>query len=153
YLVSDGTAESAVATVTINVEPANDAPIVGDDAYTVAEDETLVVGGGQGLVTLPGGLLDNDSDPDGDPLTVSLVTGPQHGSLTLNEDGTFSYTPHENFFGTDTFTYVASDGTATSGEATVTIEVTAVNDAPIVGDDEYAIGEDEVLTIDAGSGV
>ncbi len=61
-----------------------------------------------------------------------LVTGPSHGTLTLNADGSFSYTPAANFNGSDSFTYRASDGTLTSNVATVTLTVTAVNDAPTV---------------------
>ena len=57
------------------------------------------------------GVLGNDADPDGNPLTATLVTGAGHGSLTLNANGSFTYTPAANFNGTDTFTYRASDGT------------------------------------------
>src|SRR5262249_5270316 len=69
------------------------------------------------------GVLANDSDPQGSPLTAALVTGPAHGSLTLNADGTFSYTPAANFVGTDSFTYRASNGQALSNVATVTLTV------------------------------
>jgi VCBS repeat-containing protein len=78
------------------------------------------------------GVLGNDSDPDGDPLTAVLVTGPSHGSLTLNANGSFSYTPAADFAGSDSFSYRASDGTVSSSPATVTITVTPVNDAPRV---------------------
>ena len=57
------------------------------------------------------GVLGNDADPDGDPLTAVLVSGPSHGTLTLNANGSFTYTPNANFNGTDSFTYRASDGT------------------------------------------
>ena len=64
------------------------------------------------MLTVPApGVLGNDSDPDGDPLTAVLVTGPSHGSLTLNANGSFSYTPAADFAGSDSFTYRASDGT------------------------------------------
>ena len=83
------------------------------------------------MLTVPApGVLGNDSDPDGDPLTAVLVTGPSHGSLTLNANGSFSYTPAANFAGSDSFTYRASDGTVSSSPATVTITVTATNDTP-----------------------
>ena len=70
-------------------------------------------------------MLANDTDPDGDPLTAALVSGPGNGSLALNADGSFSYQPNEDFVGQDSFTYAANDGTADSNVATVTITVGA----------------------------
>ena len=91
-----------MATVTITVTATNDAPAAVADAHTTAEDTVL---------TVPApGVLGNDSDPDGDPLTAVLVTGPSHGTLTLNANGSFSYTPAADFTGSDSFTYRASDG-------------------------------------------
>ena len=58
-------------------------------------------------------MLANDTDVDGEPLTAVLVTGPPHGTLTLNADGSFTYTPDANYNGTDSFTYAANDGTGT----------------------------------------
>jgi VCBS repeat-containing protein len=124
YRASDGTLTSSPATVTITVTAVNDSPVAAADAYSTAEDTNL-------SVDSPG-VLANDSDPDGDPLSVVLAAGPGHGTLTLNDDGSFSYTPAANFNGTDSFTYRASDGALTSSVATVTITVTAVNDAPTV---------------------
>jgi uncharacterized delta-60 repeat protein len=79
-----------------------------------------------------GGVLANDSDAEGNPLQVNtgVVTGPANGSLQINADGSFTYTPNANFSGTDSFTYRASDGTVDSNIATVTISVNPVNDAP-----------------------
>ncbi len=141
YLVNDGTTDSAVATVTIHVNPTNDGPSAADDAYSVEEDSVLAVD--------PAGVLANDTDPDGDALTPTVVTGPQHGTLAMNSDGSFSYTPEANFHGSDSFTYVVSDGTTDSSPATVSIDVTPVNDAPQAADDSYTVDEDHVLTIDA----
>jgi VCBS repeat-containing protein len=98
------------------------APTAGDDAYTTDEDVAL-------NVAAPG-VLGNDSDGDGDPLTAALVSGPSNGGLTLNADGSFTYTPDADFNGSDSFTYVANDGTQDSNVATVTITVNGVNDAP-----------------------
>ena len=115
---------SNLATVTLTVIAVNDAPVAAGDAFSTAEDTRL---------TVPApGVLGNDTDPDGNPLTAVLVTGPSHGSLTVNTNGSFTYTPAANFAGSDSFTYRASDGTATSTVAMVTLTVTAVNDAPTV---------------------
>jgi VCBS repeat-containing protein len=94
-------------------------------------------------------VLGNDTDPDGDSLSAVVVSGPAHGSLSLNADGGFTYTPAANFNGTDTFTYRASDGTAQSSPATVTITVTARSDAPVAADNAYTADEDTALTVAA----
>ena len=124
YSVTDGVSESNMATVTLSVAPVNDAPVAGNNDYTVDEDAELTVGAP--------GLLGNDSDVDLDTLTASLLTGPSHGSLTLNADGSFTYTSYANYNGTDSFTYRAFDGQEHSDLATVTLMVNAVNDAPTV---------------------
>src|SRR5436309_477509 len=144
YKANDGQADSAPATVNITVTPVNDPPgtsgaVVADDSYTTLEDTTLTV--------IAPGVLANDGDVDGDPLTAILISGPTHGTLTSNSDGSFTYTPALNYNGTDSFTYKANDGTADSGVATVTITVTAVNDAPVAVNDAYAVSEDTTLTV------
>src|SRR6185312_9142966 len=117
YKATDGQAQSGIATATITVTPVNDAPVAAnDDNYTTPEDTQLTV--------IAPGVLANDSDVDGDPLSTILVTGPSHGTLTLNGDGSFSYMPALNFNGIDTFTYRATDGQAQSGIARATITVT-----------------------------
>jgi len=100
----------------------NFAPVAMNDAYTTAEDTSLTV-------AAPG-VLGNDSDPDGEALTAVKVAGPVNGSLALNADGSFTFTPNANWSGTNTFTYRANDGRTNSSVATVTITVTPVNDAP-----------------------
>jgi VCBS repeat-containing protein len=127
FAVNDGTEDSAPASVSITVRGVNDIPIPTADQYAVGEDGVLTVGEGQSI-------LGNDSDADGDALTASLVVnqGPSSGTLDLNPDGTFTYTPNADFRGTDGFTYRASDGNGGTASTTVTITVTAVNDAPAV---------------------
>src|SRR6185436_8795376 len=96
---------------------------VADDSYTTPEDTTLTV--------VAPGVLGNDGDVDGDPLTSILVTGPAHGVLTLNTNGSFTYTPALNYNGPDSFTYKANDGLADSPtNAVVSITVTSVIDPP-----------------------
>ena len=99
------------------------------------------------------GVLGNDTDADGNPLTAALVTGPANGTLSFNANGTFAYTPNANFHGKDSFTYRASDGKAVSNTATVTITVNPVNDAPAAQDDSYSVAEDNLLTVPAAGGV
>jgi VCBS repeat-containing protein len=139
YKACDPSGACDTATVTIHVTCVNDAPVAQDDTYTTNEDTPLVV-------PAPG-VLGNDSDVDGDPLTSVLVSGPAHGTLTLNSDGSFTYTPAENFCGEDSFTYKAYDGALYSNVATVRIMVTCVNDAPVVNDDEATVPEDSSVTI------
>ena len=123
YRATDGVL-SANASVTITVTPVNDPPEPGvaGDSYTVLEDHTLTV--------VAPGVLANDTDVDGDPLTAVLVSGVSHGTLALNANGSFVYTPETNYFGPDSFVYVANDGQANSTPATVNITVVPVNDAP-----------------------
>jgi hypothetical protein len=116
FMVNDGLADSDPATITINVLSVNDAPVAVADTYETDEDTLLDV-------TAPG-VLENDTDADGDSLTAVLVTGVSNGSLTLNADGSFSYTPNAEFIGTDSFTYKANDGEVDSTlPTTVTITV------------------------------
>jgi choice-of-anchor B domain-containing protein len=127
YRADDGANSSNVATVTINV--LNTAPVAADDSYIVATDTVL-------SVPLPG-VLANDSDDNGDSLTAVLDSDVSHGSLSLNADGSFTYTPHTGFTGIVTFTYHANDGTDDSNVATVTINVGGVVQIflPFVGND------------------
>ena len=142
YLVNDGSLNSSIATVTINVINTNHAPVAGDDAYSTAEDTPL-------SMTLPG-VLGNDTDADSDPLTALRMAGPTHGTVTLNSDGTFLYTPAANFNGIDSFTYLTNDGSVDSNVATVTITVGAVNDAPVAVSDSYTTSEDTPLNVLTG---
>ena len=90
----------------------------------MANNESYGVAGGQTLNVAAPGVLGNDTDADGNPLTAVLVSGPSNGTLTLNANGSFSYTSNANFGGTETFTYRAKDSTLLqSNVATVTIAV------------------------------
>jgi hypothetical protein len=109
--VNSGSAQKV--DITWNV---NSPPVAVNDAYTVKENTVLTVA--------KPGVLANDSDADGDVLTAALVNGVSNGNLTLNTDGSFTYTPNANFTGNDSFTYRANDGKADSNIATVSITIT-----------------------------
>lgn len=140
YRLSDGTLISNTSTVSLTVLPANRVPQAVNDTYTVNEDTPLVVGGL--------GILGNDSDPDLDAITASLVGNVSNGSLTLNANGSFTYTPNANFTGTDSFTYRANDGSLNSAPATVTITVAPVNDAPVAVNDTANTTLNNAVNID-----
>ncbi len=141
YVASDGTLDSNPVTVVLNITAVNDAPTAKDDSYSLLEDQPL-------LVSVPG-VLSNDSDADGDVFTANLVAGPQHGTLILAQDGSLVYTPALNYSGADSFVYVANDGLVDSNLATVTLSISALNDAPVSADDSYSVDEDFVLAVDA----
>jgi VCBS repeat-containing protein len=116
YKANDGQLDGNVATVTINVISVNDPPVAADDS--VMTNQNTAVGGN---------VLTNDSDPvEGSPLTAVLQSGPAHGTVVLNANGTFTYTPVATYYGTDSFTYRASDGSGLSNLATVSITVMQV---------------------------
>jgi Ca2+-binding RTX toxin-like protein len=119
----------------------NQPPVAGDDNYSLLEGTALSIGSP--------GLLTNDSDPDCDSLTALLETGPASGSLALDPEGSFTYTPTPNFNGTVSFTYRADDGSVSSNVATVMITVAPVNDAPVAAGESYSTPEGTALTINA----
>ena len=98
-------------------------PVANNDAYTTGQ--------GQVLTVAAPGVLGNDTSPSGNPLSAIKVTDPANGTLMLNADGSFTYTPNAGFSGSDSFTYRASDGTLNSNTATVSITVTASGGSPV----------------------
>lgn len=143
YRVFDGSVFGNLATVIITVNPVNDAPVAGDDAFTGYEDMELV----------ETSLLLNDYDAELQDLEVYLETGPSHGLLTLYPDGSFEYQPNPNYFGIDSFTYRAFDGLEYSNVATVTLTIIGVNDAPEAYDDFYIADEGFLLSVGIPLGV
>ncbi|SFP13623.1 VCBS repeat-containing protein, partial [Chitinophaga sp. YR627] len=123
--------------VRFTITAANDAPVAVDDQLTVIEDQTGT-----------GNVLTNDSDPEGDALTASLVTAPINGTIVLNADGSFTYTPNANYSGLDSLVYqVCDNGTPSLCDtAILRITVTAANDAPIAVDDQLTVIEDQAGT-------
>jgi hypothetical protein len=118
----------ATGRVTLRVAATNAPPIAKADAYTTNEDTPLEI-------AAPG-LLANDTDADGNPLQVEVVTYPS-GDLDVRADGSFSYMPYQDSDGDDSFTYRISDGLAWSETVLVSIDVIAVNDPPIVEGEQY----------------
>jgi len=118
FSVSDGTT-TVNGSVTVLVEAVNDAPVASDATVSILEDTALGID-----------LRSFASDVDSPVLIPTVVAGPLHGTLSTNADGTYSYTPNANFFGTDSFTYRVRDEELDSNTATVTINVASVNDAP-----------------------
>jgi len=143
YTINDGNGGSDSTTVFITVRPINDNPIAVDDVYNTNEDQALVVN------TYSAGLLPNDSDVDSLILLTDLAAGgdPLNGTVSVNLNGTFTYTPNANFAGVDTFTYRVRDLLGGSDTATVTINVSSINDGPVAVNDSYSLGEDTQLDV------
>lgn len=149
YRASDAAADSTPAQVVLEVLAANAPPVASGDAFEVQEDTMLTVS--------PPGILENDSDPESQPLAIILLEGPKSGTLELKEKGGFAYSPKADFFGEDSFTYRVFDGELESQSAEVTLRVLPVNDIPQATDDEVLIPttgvvEIEVLANDLGLG-
>ncbi|HXG13257.1 MAG TPA: protein-arginine deiminase family protein [Gemmataceae bacterium] len=132
-------------TIIITINEVNNPPVANDNAYALLRDQTLTVDASWGV-------LGNDFDSDNDPLTASLVSSPSHGTLTLNSDGSFDYTPNAGFEGTDTFTYNANDGVYDSNIATVTIDIITYP-PPVAVDDFYTVARSGSITISADRGI
>jgi hypothetical protein len=137
FKVSDETAESETATVSITVTAVNDKPSAKDDNARTREDTPIKAID----------VLVNDTDADDDQLTTSAATQGTNGSVTINADNTLSYRPKANFCGTDSFTYTVSDGKGGTDTATVNVMVKAVNDAPTVNDERVTTQEDKSVSI------
>ena len=148
YTVNDGIANGNTTTVTINVNSQNDQPIAHEDNYQILEDGVL-------KVTLKKGLLANDTDIDGDVLSVlaSSVSTPSHGKLVVNSDGTFIYVVDENYNGTDSFTYQATDSNLNSSDTKVNITIRSTNDMPTSTNDSYTISQGSVLNVNSTNGL
>lgn len=120
YRITDAYGNTDTGLIWVTVNHINRAPTAANDSFTTDEDTTLQAN-----------VLTNDSDPDNDTLTAHLISGPQSGSLSLNSDGSFVYTPYPNSYGQDWFTYAVSDGQYT-GTATVFLTINSINETPAI---------------------
>jgi parallel beta-helix repeat protein len=134
---ADGATDTASVSVTVfAVDPADQPPSAENDSVSTNEDTSVTIA-----------VLANDSDPDGDPLTVVEVSAPSMGSATINANYTITYAPAPNANGSDSFTYTVSDGRGLTDSATVAVTVTPVNDAPTADDVRASLDEDTARTI------
>ncbi|MBN1873599.1 MAG: tandem-95 repeat protein, partial [Anaerolineae bacterium] len=136
YTVRDSNGGTATATVIVTVIPVNDTPVAEDDAADTGEETPVTVD-----------VLANDSDVDGDSLTVGAVGAATHGSV-VNNASDVTYTPVANFYGTDSFTYTVRDGNGGAATATVVVTVIPANDAPVAEDDAADTDEEMPVTVD-----
>ncbi|MDQ3777641.1 MAG: cadherin-like domain-containing protein, partial [Actinomycetota bacterium] len=147
FRVSDGQLESGPATVSITVNPVNDAPVAKDDQGFEADEDTA-------LLIDPDDLLANDADVDGDALSLASVAGASNGAVAIVEEGAdagmIRFLPAPDYHGPASFTYKASDGQLESGAASVAIAVSPVNDDPTVAADVDAVTVDEGATAENG---
>ncbi len=139
-VATDSQSATAQDEITVTVSPVNDDPVTSDDAYQVLHDAPFAA-------DVASGVLANDTDVDGDTLTAIVVSDPQSGTLSMEPDGSFTYTPNPGFLGQDLFAYKVSDGTVET--ASVPVEITVYNTAPVAAADDFVTGRNRTLTVDA----
>ncbi|MDE0723794.1 MAG: Ig-like domain-containing protein, partial [Alphaproteobacteria bacterium] len=147
YTINDGNGGTDTALVNITVNPVNDAPDARNDNYTVNEDASVALN-----------LLANDTDVDGDTLSITHIDGTAltggaqtidvgHGRVVIASNGTMRFHPDSNWNGTETFNYNISDGNGGTDTATVRVVVRPVNDAPDARNDNYTVNEDASVAL------
>ncbi|MCS0316853.1 cadherin-like domain-containing protein, partial [Vibrio diabolicus] len=136
--VSDGT-DTVTANIDVSVTPENDSPVAGSTSYTVHEDNSITISDEQ--------LLANSSDIEGDVDISSVTYSGNDGVFQDNGDGTYTFSPNENFNGEVSLDVVVVDEEGATDSTTAGITVLEVNDPPIAGATSYSVNEDEVITI------
>ena len=136
YTISDGHGGSAVGSVSVTITPVNDAPTANTDTVTTNED-----------IAATFNLLTNDSDQDGDAITLTGTSTPANGTITFSDNGDATYTPVANYFGPDTFTYTVRDTHGATSTATVTVTVHSINDQPVALNDTVTTYEDTPISV------
>ena len=137
YTITDGNGGQETANVTVTIEAENESPLAVDDTASTAEETAVTID-----------VLANDTDGDGDTLTVSSVTQGAAGSVQINADNTVTYTPDTGAAGTDSFTYTITDGNGGQETANVTVTIEAENESPLAVDDTASTAEETAVTID-----
>ncbi|UTJ07929.1 tandem-95 repeat protein [Arcobacter roscoffensis] len=133
-IISVDTNANSVTGEIVENDAANIGPDAVDDTKSLSENSAININ-----------VLNNDTDPDNDTLTVTSVTQPTNGTVSINSDGTIKYTPNSEYIGNDSFTYTISDGNGGTDTATVTLTVNKVDEAPVVTNG-YAVVSEEALT-------
>ena len=148
YVPSDGvqSGNPVTVTVTVNNPSTSKKPVANPDAWSLPKDSIL-------FVREPKGVLANDLDPSGNQLAAVLVTQPQHGLLAPLEGGGFIYTPEAGYTGSDSFTYLVTDGLQSSDPTTVSLKVNASNRPPVAKELVFPVSEDESLVIPPSKGI
>ena len=135
YTIRDSVGFTDSATVSVTVDPANDPPTAVDDSVSINEDTPTAIN-----------VLGNDSDVDGDALTPIAIGGEQLGTVAINGDGTLQYTPPQDYYGDDSFSYTVSDGHGGTASATVSVTIAAVNDTPTAYPKSYTTNYGTAVT-------
>lgn len=145
YWVSDGNGGLSPATVSLEIHPVNDAPVVVGESIETDEDTILLIEQAT--------LLANDTDVDNPhaDLTIFSVRDGQHGTVELTANGQLRFVPEKDFYGTATFFYTVSDGSGGYTEAVASVNLAPVNDAPNVTDERFAGNEDETIHVAASA--
>lgn len=140
YIVTDGKGGMSFASVSVEITPLNDPPSAGLDRVITDEDIAVEIH-----------VLDNDTDPDGDTLSVTEFTQPAHGSVLSAPGSALLYTPNTNYSGPDAFTYMVADPYGATNEGTVNLLVEPVNDPPVAKEQSFTLNRNssQDITFDA----
>jgi len=138
FTFNEGSPAANLTDGAVSVSPSMP-PIANDDVATTDEDTPITID-----------VLSNDTDPDGDALSVTAATDPAHGTTLVNGDGTITYTPDTNYNGTDTFDYTVSDGNGGTDNGTVNVTINAVNDAPAFSESQVFVSPTDGASVVIG---
>ena len=143
YKITNANGSSNAAKVTITVESVNDLPVVLDRSFTITEDEVL-------SVNSESTEKFSATDIENQPLVFAVGAQSENGRVVIEADGSFNFTPNDNFSGLTSFTYVASDGEGQSFPGKVEVDVLPVNDTPSANDDNFVLTENNTLQVSPG---
>ncbi len=135
YAITDADGDTSIAAVNLTIDSVNDVPVAVDDSFTLNEDTAIT-----------GTLIANDTESADGGNTWAVETGPAHGSVSINADGTFTYTPADNYNGSDSFTYAITDADGDVSTASVNLHITALGDVLIDANETRVINENSEAT-------